>query len=231
MKLLCTRVSAIACLFFCLHVANAFGQSAPQISRIEQDPLSAGGASCFDGSGFGTSQDTSTVTVNGVVAPVAWWTDTRVCITVPSNTVPGTAGLQVITSSGSSNVLNFTVTGQPAISGISPASGLAGTQITITGTNFGAQQYATSYVTFNSNNLPVVSWSDTQIVATIPSGTSPMSSILRVVVTDRNTTASFTVIVLAHPSISDISPTSGPIGTPLTITGSTFGPRQESAKL
>ena len=65
----------------------------------------------------------------------------------------------------------------PAITGISPGSASAGTgtNVTVSGTNFGASQ-GTGSVTFYYNSTdritaPIVSWSDTQIVCTVPTGT------------------------------------------------------------
>jgi hypothetical protein len=76
-------------------------------------------------------------------------------------------------------VLTKTVAGvaDPAITSITPGSASAGTgtNVTIAGTNFGASQ-GTGSVTFYYNGTdritsPVVSWSDTQIVCTVPTGT------------------------------------------------------------
>jgi YD repeat-containing protein len=57
----------------------------------------------------------------------------------------------------------------PAISNLSPASGLVGTAVTITGTNFGATQ-GTGTVTFNGTSATPTSWTNTSIVAPAPSG-------------------------------------------------------------
>ncbi|HEU5132941.1 MAG TPA: IPT/TIG domain-containing protein, partial [Pyrinomonadaceae bacterium] len=59
----------------------------------------------------------------------------------------------------------------PAISNLSPASGLIGTAITINGTNFGATQ-GTGTVTFNGISATPTTWTDTSIVAAAPSGTT-----------------------------------------------------------
>jgi hypothetical protein len=55
----------------------------------------------------------------------------------------------------------------PQITSISPASGSVGTVVTITGTNFGTTQ-GTSSVSFSTTAATVSSWSDTQIIATVP---------------------------------------------------------------
>jgi hypothetical protein len=60
----------------------------------------------------------------------------------------------------------------PVISSISPTSAAVGTSVTITGSNFGANQ-GTSTLTFNGTSAGSISnanWNDTQIVSTVPSG-------------------------------------------------------------
>jgi hypothetical protein len=57
----------------------------------------------------------------------------------------------------------------PQITTVSPTTGIAGTQVTITGTGFGASQGSGNVWMGNTYGV-VVSWSDTQVVATIASG-------------------------------------------------------------
>jgi len=55
----------------------------------------------------------------------------------------------------------------PEIASLSPTSGPVGTSVTINGSNFGASQ-GTSTVTIGGTPASITSWSDTQIVATVP---------------------------------------------------------------
>ena len=57
----------------------------------------------------------------------------------------------------------------PSITSLTPASGTVGTSVTITGTNFGATQGA-STVKFNGTTGTPTSWSATSIVVSVPSG-------------------------------------------------------------
>ena len=60
----------------------------------------------------------------------------------------------------------------PEITNLSATTGPVGTQVSISGNNFGATQ-ANSLVTLNAVPIPVVSWSATSISVTIPSGATP----------------------------------------------------------
>ncbi|HMG93282.1 MAG TPA: IPT/TIG domain-containing protein [Chryseolinea sp.] len=63
----------------------------------------------------------------------------------------------------------FTLT-KPAITGFSPTSGIAGTYVTITGTNFGELDPLNS-VLFGTNPVDIYSWVETSITVYIPIGT------------------------------------------------------------
>ena len=66
--------------------------------------------------------------------------------------------------SGSANFTPVVLSG-----GLSPSSGTVGTAVTITGTGFGTTQASNSSVTFNGKAAPVLSWTETSIVAVVPS--------------------------------------------------------------
>ncbi|MCB0633418.1 MAG: DUF3500 domain-containing protein [Saprospiraceae bacterium] len=111
----------------------------------------------------------------------------------------------------------------PTITGFSPTSGSEGTIVTITGTNFGTSTTGISLY-FNGVVATVSSVSETEIVAAVPDGasTGPIS----VVVGDESasSTDDFTVteITSTAPTITDFTPTSGSVGTTVTITGTNF---------
>src|SRR5574337_863376 len=56
----------------------------------------------------------------------------------------------------------------PSVTGLSPDNGPAGTQVQINGSGFGTSQGSSTVTFFNSASASVVSWSDTQIVVTVP---------------------------------------------------------------
>ncbi len=113
----------------------------------------------------------------------------------------------------------------PVINSLSPSSGGVGTQVTISGNNFGASQ-GTNTVTFNgvaaaARGRLAVSWSNTSIVVNVPSGATTGN----VVVTVAGAASNGVVFTIA-PSITSLSPTSGPVATAVTITGTNFGATQ-----
>ena len=93
----------------------------------------------------------------------------------------------------------------------------------IAGTNFGSTQ-GTSTVKFNGTTATAIgSWSSTSITATVPAGATTGN----VVVTVNNVASNgvaFTVV--AAPHINSLAPTSGAVGTSVTISGTNFGASQ-----
>src|SRR5258706_2758759 len=109
----------------------------------------------------------------------------------------------------------------PSIRSLSPTSGLVGTAVTITGTNFGSTQ---GTVTFNGTTATPTNWNATSIAVTVPSGATTGNVVVTVGGIASNG-ASFTVNTPA-PNITGINPTSGLVGTAVTITGTNFGSTQ-----
>jgi len=102
----------------------------------------------------------------------------------------------------------------PTILSFSPISGVAGTTVTITGTNLANP----SNVNFNGATASVISSTSSQIVVTVPVGAS--SGAISVFKTLGSATSATNFIVLNPPSILSFSPLSGQAGTVVTVTGS-----------
>jgi hypothetical protein len=111
----------------------------------------------------------------------------------------------------------------PSLTSASPTSGAVGTAVTLTGSNFGATQ-GTSTVSFNGTTATPTSWSATSIVAPVPSGATTGNVVVTVGGQGSNGVA-FTVTASA-PSLTSVSPTSGTVGSAVTLTGSNFGATQ-----
>jgi RHS repeat-associated protein len=113
----------------------------------------------------------------------------------------------------------------PNITGISPSSAGVGYSVAISGAAFGSTQ-GSSTVTFNGTSATPTSWSDTSISVPVPSGAA---SGYVVVTVGGITSNSFSFTVLPTPTVSSLSSSSGPVGIPLTITGTNFGASQGSS--
>ncbi len=112
----------------------------------------------------------------------------------------------------------------PIISGITPGSGVPGTNATVSGNYFETGGTASDYVSFGGTQASIVSWANTSIICTVPGGLSGTVQVTVSTVYGLSNTWSFTVTAPASPpAISSLTPTSGPPGADVTIGGSGFG--------
>ena len=200
----------------------AFGRG-PTISSLTPTSGPVGASVTIAGSGFGASQGSSTVKFNGVTAVPSSWSDTSIVTPVPAG---ATTGSVVVTVSGtSSKGVTFTVI--PKITGISPTSGPLGTLITISGTTFGASQ-GSSTITFNGITVTPNSWSDTSITATSP---TPSAAGPEPIVVTVSSHASNSVNYVVVPTIIEVNPPAGVVGSSVTIRGNVFGNTQGTSTI
>lgn len=150
------------------------GGTAPVISRLSPSSGPSGSSVSIVGSNFGATIPSNTVTfATGKTGTVTSASSTILIATVPTGAINGPV---VVTVGGTaSNGVSFTVTSTPSepnITNVSPTSGTGGnpgTQVTITGNGFGSSQ-GNGLVWVGSKPGNVVSWTDTQIVATVAPG-------------------------------------------------------------
>ena len=196
------------------------GGTSPTITNLNPTSGTVGSSVTITGTNFGASQGTSTVTFNGTAAGTATiWTATSISIPVPTG---ATTGNVTVTVGGvASNGVTFTVVSNaPTISTLSMPQGPVGSTVTITGTNFGATQGSSS-VTFNGIQGAPSAWSATSIDVPVPVGATT-GNVLVTVGGVASNGAPFTVV--PPPAINNLNPTSGPVGTVVTINGANFGP-------
>jgi RHS repeat-associated protein len=198
---------------------------APAIASVVQASGFVGTTVIVDGTYFGTSQGSSTVSFNGVTATPTNWTDTQISVPVP---VGATSGPVVVTVNGTaSNGFTFNVDATPTITSISPTSASAGTVVTITGTDLGDAQDSIQ-VNFNGVFVAPSGASETSLVVTVPASAPPSTFDLTVNVNGYSGAGqSFTVI--PTPLVAGLEPTSGVSGTSVTIMGNYFGTSQGSS--
>ena len=199
-------------------------QSGPTLSAVSPPQGAVGAQVTLTGTGFGSSQGTNSITFNGTASTATYWTPTSITALVPSGS---TSGDVLVTVGGTaSNAEQFTVITPGVVSSASPASGTAGTQVTISGSGFGTAQ-ASGTVWLGSTLAPVVSWGPTQIVATVSSGSS--SGVAKV--QQNGLWSNSLQFSVNNATIASISPTSGVEGTQVTIVGSGFGTAQGSGQV
>jgi hypothetical protein len=114
-----------------------------------------------------------------------------------------------------SSTLRGTGITTPNITSVNTTYGAPYSVIILKGTNFGATQ-GSSTVTFNGIATPHYHWSDTQIYVTVPPNATTGNIVLTVGGVASNPIA-FAVVPL--PVITGMSPTSGPVGTTVSLTG------------
>jgi hypothetical protein len=161
---------------------------------------------------FGTTS--ATITANSA---------TSITATSPIGT--GTVDVTVITAGGTSATSpadQFTYIAGPTVTVISPTSGPAagGTSVVITGTNF----TGASAVKFGTTSATITANSATSITATSPAGTGTVDITVTTAGGTSATSPADQFTYIAAPTVSSISPASGPTagGTSVTITGANF---------
>jgi len=99
---------------------------------------------------------------------ISSWTSTQIVAVVPA-LADGDYTISVTTPDGTvtSSTIFTVFTPAPTITSFTPGSGMVGSTVTISGTDFGVTQ-GTSVVEFGTTNAPINSWSSTQIVAVVP---------------------------------------------------------------
>jgi hypothetical protein len=151
------------------------------------------------------------VSFNGTAAKFVNVSDTYMTATVPAGATTGTVTVTTFTSSLKSNH-SFLVT--PQIKSFTPTSGIVGTSVTITGVSLTQATAVTiggKAATFKVNN-------DTSVTAIVPAGARTGAAIS---ITTSGGTTSFGKFVVT-PEVTSFTPTSGVVGTSVTITGNSF---------
>ncbi len=178
----------------------------------------------ISGSGF---QPGATVTFGGTAATnVTVVNVTTVTATTPAHTA-GAVDVVVTNFDTRSSTLaggfTYATTPPPGISGVSPSSGstLGGTSVTISGSNFVSGATVTLGGTAATN---VVVSSAATITASTPAHAAGAVSVVVRNPDGQSATLTNGFTYIAPPTISGVSPTSGPEGggTAVTITGSGF---------
>jgi len=187
----------------------------PTITSISPTSGPVGTVITVVGTNLTDPENEGQVSFNGIVVTPAKFTSTGFQITVPTG---ATSGKVIVLSCGvyaKSQMFTVTASPAPTITAISHNYGAPGAVDTITGTNFGASQ-GSSTVAFNGTVAKPTAWSATSISVPVPSGATTGNLVVSVGGQASNGVA---FSVYPDPTITGISPTSGPVGTVITVTG------------
>ncbi len=190
----------------------------PKITGINPNPSATGTQVTLSGSSFGGAKSPSWyVTFGGTRASeYGPWSDGSITCTVPGG-LSGRVTVQVFNDGGLSAGADFGV--QPHIGGVSPPSGKTGSNVTVTGTSFGASR-GSSYVCFNGVGSPgYSSWSDSSVTCEVPAGISGVANVTVTTSGGESNWFQFNVI----PDLDAVTPASGTIGSEVKLTGNAFG--------
>ena len=105
---------------------------------------------------------------------------------------------------------------------IAPSSGPIGVPFTIEGAGFGTYAAGTTVVLLGDATAPLTLWTDTQIKGTIP-GALAAGQYPVVVKRGAEVLAEVSPFTVTQPELYSLTPSSGAIGLPFTITGESFG--------
>jgi hypothetical protein len=200
-----------------IETETVFVDSKPAVVDFTPTSAPIGGAVTIEGSNFGFSRVAALVHFNGVSAKITSITNSSITSVVPSGLTNGKITVSINGVKATSSA-DFT-SSPPVITNILPTSGVAGTLVTIRGSNFDVTAEG-NIVKFNGEPVTVTSASSSTLTIVVPltatSGTVTIS-----VGASTVTAGNFTILA---PTIADFSPRIGSVGTYITITGTNFSP-------
>ncbi|NLF97346.1 MAG: hypothetical protein GX569_11440 [Candidatus Riflebacteria bacterium] len=197
----------------------------PVIASISPTSGGYGTMITINGSNFGVVQSTSLVSYAGVTVTPSSWSDTQIALVLPDN-APNNGNFVVVVGGVYSNSSVPFSLGGPVISYISPASGLPGSEVTISGQYFGTQNSGT-YVTFNYTTATIKNWNNNIITCVVLEfANSQANSVSVVVWLDAYRYSNSYSFNITQPSIESVNPNTDNIGARITLTGQAFGQTQ-----
>jgi len=145
-------------------------------------------------------------------------TATQITVTIPAGATTGKISVETAAGAGMS-AGNFIVAAAPTIASFTPTGSVVGATITITGTNF----VNVSSVKFNGTEVGLANiavTSTTQLTAKVPAGAT--SGTISATTPSGTGTSAGSFTVIPPPTITSFTPTSGPAGTSVVLTGTAF---------
>jgi hypothetical protein len=218
-KLLLSLLAIVSLTMFAVSCGGDEESESPTPSITSFTPTGGeiGSTVTITGTNFSTTPANNEVKFGTVAATVTNATATSLTTTVPAGAVTGKISVTV-NSKTAISAPDFTVNFTPSISSFTPTSGVAGTSVTISGTNFSTTA-SQNTVRFNGVSATVTAATATSLTVTVPSATATGKITVQVgTLTATTSSTDFQII----PAITSFSPASGTVGTSVTITGTNF---------
>jgi hypothetical protein len=195
------------------YFSTAGAPTAPSISSIYPESGPIGTSITIYGANLSGA---SLVTfAGGAAAAPSNVTGTSAAVVVPSGALSGPVSITTPVGTPTSPD-SFTVVSTPVITGFSPGSGPTGTIVTVSGSGFtGASAASIDGVPASFTFV-----SDSTVDITVPAGAATGPIHLRNAAGLAVSPTNFTVV--PAPTITSFIPTSGPVGTEITVTGTGF---------
>jgi ribosomal protein L21E len=196
---------------------DSFTVTPPTITSFTPASGIIGSTVTIGGTNFSTTASIDTVRFNGTLTVVTNATSTALTVKVPIKTKTGPITVSVGGGQTISSANNFTVT-PPTITSFTPASGIIGSTVIISGTNFSTTA-SIDTVRFNGVLAVVINATSTALTVKVPPNTT--TGPITVSVGGGQVTSSSTVfcISLPKPTITLSSNTSGLILTSSSSSG------------
>jgi len=214
------------------------------ITSISPASALSGSLVTITGTGFGTTQGTSTVRFNSiptrsVVAQISSWSANSIVAIVPTSisALPSAKFTVQLNVGGGVATVPFFLANPEIYGRLLPSTASAGSVVTIPGFNFGSSQ-GSSTVTVGGIVAQVTSWNPGFVNFIVPSGLTGTNNVaVTVGGLASNTDA---LVISSSPFISYFGPpfdsestvldtNSAPVGQEITINGANFGSTQGSS--
>jgi hypothetical protein len=192
-------------------------------SGVSPNTGSTSGGTSVTITGTGFTGVTTGVTFGGTAASFTVNSLTQITATTPAHAA-GTVDVAVTTGAGTATATAaFTYIPPPIVTGVAPNKGptAGGLPVVVTGTGF----TGTTSVNFGVRSASFQVTSDTQIMATSPSGSAgPVDVTVTASAGTSAASAADRFTYFAPPTVTSISPNNGPVvgATSVTITGTNF---------
>jgi uncharacterized repeat protein (TIGR03803 family) len=186
----------------------SLGTGLPAFAKLVTNHGKVGSTVEILGQGF---TGTTGVSFDGVNATFDNASDTYMTAIVPAGALTGTVTVTTFTTSYKSNQIFHVL---PQLTGFSPASGIVGSTVTLTGVSL----TQTTAVTIGGKAASFKVVSDTAVTVIVPAGAKTGQPIG---ITTAGGAVGFGTFAV-EPNITNFTPTSGPVGTEVTVNGTTF---------